>query len=141
MPDLDQDNIEALRRLAGRMIPASPAHGAPGADDPEIFSGVLAALRLQAAPLRALLAELAGDARDSAWEGEAGLDGLRQRHGAAFGAIVTAVAQHYYRDDRVMRSLGMEARAPFPKGYDVREGDWTLLDEVQRRAPIWRPAD
>ena len=33
----------------------------------------------------------------------------------------------YYRDDRVMVSLGLEARPPFPKGHVLEQGDWSLL--------------
>ncbi|MGH7054344.1 MAG: hypothetical protein ACREFK_16060 [Stellaceae bacterium] len=32
-----------------------------------------------------------------------------------------------------MRSLGMEPRPPYPKGFEVESGDWSLLDPV--RAP------
>ena len=32
----------------------------------------------------------------------------------------------------------LEARAPFPKGYDLEQGDWSLLDAVRQRAPFWR---
>ena len=46
--------------------------------------------------------------------------------------------QCYYRDDRVMRSLGMEPRPPFPKGYEVAQGDWSLLEPVKARDPFWR---
>ena len=48
------------------------------------------------------------------------------------------IAQCYYRDDRVMRAIGMEPRAPFPKGYDVEQGDWSLLDPVRARGKIYR---
>ena len=143
MPDLSQKDVESLRRLVGRMIPAAPAYDAPGADDPAIFEDILAGLRDRAALLQALLAELADGALGdtSAAEVETELGRLRQNNPAAFAVIVAAVAQCYYRDDRVMRSLGMEARPPFPKGYEVVEGDWPLLDAVRRRPPIWRRAD
>jgi hypothetical protein len=133
MAELSEMQLELLRRLAGRMIPASPAHEAPGADDPAIFQEVAAALQARAAILDGLLTDLAGGAIDE-------LGSLRQKHEAAFAIVIAAVAQAYYRDDRVMRSLGMEPRPPFPKGYEVREGDWALLDAVRRRTPIWRDA-
>ena len=44
----------------------------------------------------------------------------------------------YYRDDRVLLALGLEARAPFPKGYTLEQGDWSLLDAVRHRPPLWR---
>jgi hypothetical protein len=54
---------------------------------------------------------------------------------AALGRVVLSA---YYRDDRVLRALGHEARAPFPKGHEVEQGDWSLLDPVKRRAAFWR---
>jgi hypothetical protein len=50
------------------------------------------------------------------------------------------VLQCYYRDDRVLRSLGLELRAPFPIGYTLEEGDWSLLDPVKARPPTLRRA-
>jgi len=44
----------------------------------------------------------------------------------------------YYRDDRVLIALKQDARAPFPKGYSLEQGDWSLLDAVRRRPPLWR---
>jgi hypothetical protein len=137
MVELSEMQVELLRRLAGRMIPAAAAYDAPGADDPAIFQEIATALQARAVALDGLLADLAAGALD---DPSASLDGLRQKHEAAFAAVIAAVAQAYYRDDRVMRSLGMEPRPPFPKGYEVREGDWGLLDAVRDRAPIWRNA-
>ena len=37
-----------------------------------------------------------------------------------------------------MESLGMEARPPFPKGYEVEQGDWSLLDPVRARPKMYR---
>jgi len=48
------------------------------------------------------------------------------------------VLQCYYRDDRVLHSLGLELRPPFPKGYGLEQGDWSLLEPVKARAPMWR---
>ena len=39
-----------------------------------------------------------------------------------------------------MRSLGMEVRPPFPKGFQVEPGDWSLLDAVRSRPKIYRDA-
>ena len=44
----------------------------------------------------------------------------------------------YYRDDRVLLALRQEARAPFPQGYTLEQGDWSLLDAVRHRPPLWR---
>jgi hypothetical protein len=52
--------------------------------------------------------------------------------------LVRIVLQCYYRDDRVLSALGQPVRAPFPEGYVVEEGDWSLLDPVKRRPKFYR---
>jgi hypothetical protein len=56
-------------------------------------------------------------------------------------ALVRVVLLCYYCDDRVMRSLGQEPRPPFPKGHVVEQGDWSLLDPVRARPPMYRLVD
>jgi hypothetical protein len=63
---------------------------------------------------------------------------LRATGGPDVAALSRVVLLCYYRDDRVMRSLGQEPRPPFPKGHVVEQGDWSLLDPVKRRAPFYR---
>ncbi len=58
--------------------------------------------------------------------------------GAPAAALGRVILSAYYRDDRVLLALGLEARAPFPKGYALEQGDWSLLDAVRRRPPFWR---
>ena len=65
---------------------------------------------------------------------------LRSSGGAAAATLVRVVLQCYYRDDRVLRSLGLEPRAPFPKGHVLPDGDWSLLDPVKARAGTLRRA-
>ena len=72
-------------------------------------------------------ANTTGGFDDIEWEfDQAGISGQR--------TLVSIIAQCYYRDDRVMRSLEMEPRSPFPQGFEVEQGDWSLLDPVKRRA-------
>jgi hypothetical protein len=40
-----------------------------------------------------------------------------------------------------MQSLGMEARPPFPQGYEVPEGDWSMLDPVRARGSIYKKVE
>ena len=63
---------------------------------------------------------------------------FKQEGGARQFTLNRVVLLCYYRDDRVMRSLGQEPRSPFPKGHVVEQGDWSLLDPVKKRAPMWR---
>jgi hypothetical protein len=66
---------------------------------------------------------------------------LRAERSAAVAVLTRIVLLCYYRDDRVMLSLGLEPRAPFPKGHEVEQGDWSLLDPVRARKPFWRPTE
>ena len=63
---------------------------------------------------------------------------LRVNGGAAVATLTRVVMQCYYRDDRVVRSLGLEARPPYPRGHVLEDGDRSLLDPVQARPPMWR---
>jgi hypothetical protein len=133
----------ALRRVAALMIPASQEHGVPGADDEAIFADIVRSLGRDADAVRAALRrldELAGGAFADRPDEEQRSAAQRLREGdAALAAVLaTVVVRCYYRDDRVMRSLGMEPRPPFPKGFDVEQGDWSLLDPVRARGRIYR---
>jgi len=65
---------------------------------------------------------------------------LREAGGKELTLLSRIILQCYYRDDRVMRSLDMEVRPPFPKGFEVAQGDWSLLDPVRARPPVYREA-
>jgi hypothetical protein len=65
---------------------------------------------------------------------------LRETAGQELTLLTRIILQCYYRDDRVMRSLDMEIRPPFPKGFEVPQGDWSLLDPVRKRPPFYRDA-
>jgi hypothetical protein len=134
---------EDLRVLAGIIIPASGEFDVPGADDPTIQTDILATLGRDTAPIREALDELAriAGAPLAGLEPErrekAALE-LRARGGPAVATLTRVVLQCYYRDNRVVRSLGLEPRPPYPKGHVVEEGDWSLLDTVRARTPFWR---
>ena len=145
-----EDQMRCLAALADAIIPPSEIYGVPGAGDPAIVAAIL---------------EDAGRRRGRVLQGLADLDALAEaEHGARFADLSTAdrdvaaaafraghsgiadriaslAAQCYYRDDRVMRSLGMEPRPPHPEGYKVPDGDWSLLDPVRRRDPLYRKAE
>lgn len=141
---LTEAEIADLCCLAGMIIPASTKYGVPGADDVIIFADIVASLGRDAALVRAALATL----RALAGGPFAALDAarridvaatLRAEGGAPVGVLSRLVLLCYYRDDRVMQSLGLEPRPPFPKGHEVEQGDWSLLDPVRARKPFWRP--
>ena len=134
-----------LRTVAAMIIPASDEYKVPGADDPAIQSDMLATLGRDSAQVaQALdhLARLAGKplADLEPAKREAIANEFRATGGGAAATLVRVVLQCYYRDDRVLRSLGLELRAPFPKGYVLQEGDWALLNPVKARSGSLRRA-
>jgi hypothetical protein len=77
----------------------------------------------------------------------AALDGPRQqaivdvqkrRQFRFYGELANQLMLCYYHHERVLPAIGMEARAPFPLGYTPIDGDYSLLEPVYERGPIWR---
>jgi hypothetical protein len=132
-----------LRALSGVIIPPSDEYRVPGADDDKIQTDMLKTLGRDAREVRealVLLAKLSEGsfaALDPAQRLRTALR-LRGLGAPAVATLTRVVMQCYYRDDRVVRSLGLEARAPFPKGHVLEHGDWSLLDPVRQRALGWR---
>ena len=144
-PSLSADEAADLRCLAAMIIPASAKHGVPGADDAAIFADILRSLGRDRDDIRAALArarDLAGGALDRLDAGarDALAHALQFEGGEKLAVLTRTVLLCYYRDDRVMLSLGIEPRPPFPKGHVLEQGDWSLLDPVKARKPFWRPA-
>ena len=134
-----------LRTVAGMIIPASAQYAVPGADDAAIQADMLNTLGRDTAMVRQALdhlARLAGKplAELQQPERDAVAQEFRASGGAAAAPLVRVVLQCYYRDDRVLRSLGLDLRAPFPKGYTLEQGDWSLLDPVKARPSTLRRA-
>jgi hypothetical protein len=134
-----------LRVVAGMMIPQSDEYKVPGADDAAIQGDILATLGRDTKQVAAALdhvARLAGKplaALDDA-KREAVVTELRASGGAPLATLARVILQCYYRDDRVLHSLGIEPRAPFPKGHVLPDGDWSVLDPVKARGGSLRRA-
>lgn len=140
---LSDNAIRDFRALARCIIPPNAAYNVPGADDDLIFADILRSLDRDRDHVRQALAQLAklsggsfaaldGPARDATAKA------FKAVGGSALAALVRVVLFCYYRDDRVMHSLGQEPRSPFPKGHVVEQGDWSLLDPVRARPPFYR---
>ena len=63
-------------------------------------------------------------------------EGLRVAHNSTHVSLRRAC--DLAERDRVLRSLNLELRAPFPLGYTLEQGDWSQLDPVKARPPMWR---
>jgi len=132
-----------LRVIAAMIIPASSEYDVPGADDAAIQADIIATLGRDTVVVSAALDHLAR----LAGKPLAGLDPTRREAvaqefratgGTPAAALTRVVLQCYYRDDRVLRSLGLELRPPFPQGYTLEQGDWSLLDPVKKRPAVLR---
>jgi hypothetical protein len=140
---LTEVHRDDLRAIAAMIIPASDEYKVPGADDAAIQADILATLGRDTTMVRAALdhlARLAGKPLAELDQGklDAVVKEFRATGGIAAATLVRVVLQCYYRDDRVLRSLGLELRPPFPKGYTLEQGDWSLLDVVKARRPSLR---
>jgi hypothetical protein len=141
--ELSAAEIRDLGDIAGTMIPESHDLGVPGADDPAILDDIVRSVGRDLPLVREALAAITAKSAGAF----AGLDRDRREAlindycaggSAASTALGRVIVGAYYRDDRVLLALGLEARAPFPKGYVLEQGEWSLLDAVRRRAPFWR---
>jgi hypothetical protein len=144
--ELTSAEARDLRQLAGLMVPANAEYDVPGGDDAAIFADIVHSLGRDRDMVRAALAML----REIAGGDFTGLDAATaetiamtflSRQDPAVTALGRAVLQCYYRDDRVMRSLGLEPRPPYPHGHQLEQGDWSLLDAVRGRPRMWRDID
>ena len=141
---LSPDAQATLNALAGTLIPASVEHNVPGADDPAIFAQIRNAARSLLEPVREGLRILDGLAVTTGFSGLdqaarlAVAEQFRTAHPELAGLAISLICQCYYRDERVLTSLGMAPRPPFPEGFEVEDGDWSLLDPVRARGPIYR---
>jgi hypothetical protein len=142
---LTPSQSDDLRAIASMIIPSSAEFDVPGADDPAIQADMVTTLGRDTDHVREALAEFARVAGaplsslDPARR-EAVATELRAKGGAAVATLTRVVLQCYYRDDRVVRSLGLEPRPPYPRGHVLEDGDWSLLDPVRARPPMWRRA-
>lgn len=140
---LSDAEIDHLRIVAGTMVPADAALNMPGADDRAILDDVVGSmgrdLPLVREALAAIAAKSGGAFADMDREArEALINEWYASGGVPAVALGRVIVGAYYRDDRVLLALGHEARAPFPKGYVLEQGDWSLLDVVRKRRPFWR---
>ena len=146
---LSPSDTTTLAAIVGLMIPASTKYDIPAANDETILLDIIGTAREHVELLRAgfdALDQIARERDADAFvdltpaDQMAVVDGNRASLEQFFGAVTSMTVQCYYRDPRVMTSLGMEVRPPFPEGFEVAAGDWSILDPVRDRGKIWRDA-
>jgi hypothetical protein len=145
--ELSPAEQETLHCVVSHMVPPSEELGLPGATDPAIFADILRSIGRDLPALREALhaiAEMAAGGSLAALpsiEQSALLSRFRSARPDLAGVVEAVTVRCYYRDDRVMASIGMETRPPFPLGFAVPQGDWSLLEPVRLRGKIYRDAD
>jgi len=147
-PGLTPARRETLRAVLGLLVPPSPDGRLPGAADlpqvlrhtetiaaePAVRDGLDALEHEATARYGAAFAALDQAGRSTL------LDEFAARHPAVLHRLGLETVTCYYQQDGVIEGLGMEARPPFPTGYQVISGDLTLLGPVIARGKIYRDA-
>jgi hypothetical protein len=147
---LSSNERAALSCVLDEIIPRSEDGRLPGAGESGLASAIDEVQRnspeLRSAiddGLSALAELLAGrGAEDLASLGDAErievMNELAKRAPAFLPGLVFQTYVAYYRHDDVVLALGLEPRPPHPRGYELEQGDLSLLDPVRRRDPIYR---
>ncbi|MDZ7683948.1 MAG: gluconate 2-dehydrogenase subunit 3 family protein [Gammaproteobacteria bacterium] len=137
---------QVLRSLAELMIPETDTM--PSAADEAIFAGIVKRLAPNADSVADAVWELDSYAVQETDCGFTELDAERRmqildRSGLSqFRQLFQmAVLPAYYQDDRVMMAIGLPPRPAWPEGYEIDPTDWSLVDPVKARGPIWREPD
>ena len=107
--------------------------------DPQLLDTVRTELDRLNAVSEDLYGVVFGDAGETHRQGL--LDEKRGAEPQFLGGLALQTVTLYYQDDRVMEAIGMEARPPFPKGYEVVAGDLSLLDPVRARGRVYRDVE
>lgn len=146
---LTDEQRATLRALLATFVPASADGRMPSAADlPQLVDRIsqwatsVPALR---APLDAIQAEAlahfgAGFAALDEARRSTMVDQVGERHGVALRQLALETVTCYYQQDLVLERLGLEARPPFPKGYQIVSGDLSLLHAVKARGRMYRDA-
>ena len=127
---------QLLAWLSDQMIP--PEGDLPGGGDAAVQLDALPYLVKHAAIVSAALADLISRQIKAAGED---LDTFKADHPVFIQVFQQAVIASYYRQDAVLTSLGLPARAPFPEGNTVEPTDWSLLDPVRQKTPFFKEVD
>ena len=145
-----EDERCILTALAAMIIPASAEYSVPGADDPAIVDNILEDASRRPEQLSSALAALETVAQEQQGNAFADLSdeqrqtvtaAYRDAHAGHANLVANLTVQGYYRDDRVMQSIGLDPRPPHPLGYEVEQGDWSLLDPVREKEAFYRPVE
>lgn len=148
--NLSPEDRDTLTALLDTLIPASEDGRKPGAGALGIEEAVFRAVRKDPVALPvfgSMMDSLCNAARERRAAKFADLDiesrtelarAIERECPEVFALVVAQTCANYYQNAAVVTALGLEARPPFPAGFEVAPTDPTLLDPVRRRAPMYR---
>jgi hypothetical protein len=140
---------ETLKSILDCLIPASAPHNAPSGADDGIVDTYMEMIAAYKEILEAVLVGINEGANTffgqtfialSSEQKQEIMNGFKENEPEAFGLIASTLLKAYYQDPRVIGALGMQARAPFPLGFEVEQGDWSLLEPVRQKSKLYRDA-
>ena len=140
-----EDDTKMLHALVEDMIPQSETYNLPSAGEELIFNDILDEVRRnfvlvkeELFALNNIAEQMFGISYKMLGDDDQNRVSMKFVVGIKQGTIARIVLQCYYRDDRVMRSLGMEPRPPFPLGHAIDNHDWSLLEVVKKKNKKFR---
>jgi len=146
---LTSEQRAILDLVLNLIVPPSADGRMPGAAEVGVLAYLLAEAQDALPVLRQELDELDRRSRERSSRGFAALEAaerklliesMRAPAPSFMSRLAAETLACYYQHDRVLEGLGMEARPPYPKGYQVAQGDLSLLDPVRARGKIYRDA-
>ena len=146
---LSEDQRRVLSIVLDLIIPASEDRQRPSAAAVDVLGYIRETESQTLDDLRAELDRLDAEAFESQGEAFASLDpatrkalvdAVREREPHFLRTLAMQTVTCYYRDHRVVEAIGVGARPPFPRGYEVPSGDLSLLEPVRQRGRIYREA-
>jgi len=146
---LNEDQWRILDIVLDLIVPASEDGQRPSASDVDVLDYIRKHESHTLDGLRADLDRLDAEARGLDGKGFASLDpptrqglvdSIRDREPRFMRTLALHTVICYYQDDRVLEAIGVGARPPYPKGYEVPSGDLSLLEPVRQRGKTYRDA-
>lgn len=148
LPDpLSKEQQVNFNRVLNMIIPASADGGMPAASEYDVWTYIAREAPHALVGIKADFEKLdsASRERNGAAFSELGdvaarrlVEQLREEGTGFFKALARQTVRCYYQQDAVLAGIGMEARPPYPGGYDVVPGDLSLLEPVKARGKIYR---
>ncbi len=146
---LSQSQLELITGVLNRLIP--PVGNMPSAggiaveflDEAignsvklrQLFGRELSVIELEAnGKFSHSFLELADDQKDEV------LRQVEKKVPEFFKELLQQTYNGYYTNSRVIQLLGLEARPPQPRGYQLEQGDFSVIEKVMKRGTVYREA-